>query len=101
MSKFFDPQTRTLHEVVSYAGAVKIPQDVVERKIPVREYSPLNALGPLDHPIFRRIFGGGFPITMAPLFFSTNNQMLYRGHFDTEHSTNNDLIPISNSVRYS
>lgn len=101
MSKFFDPQTCTVHEVTTYAGAVKIPQDLVARRIPVQEYSPLNSSGPLDHPIFRRTFGGGFPLTMAPLFFSRHNHILYRGYFDTGHSTNNDLVPISNKVQYS
>ena len=36
MTKFFDPTTHTLHVVETYAGAIKIPQPIVNSAIRVK-----------------------------------------------------------------
>ena len=38
MTRFFDLETGTLHVPRSYAGAVKIPAEVVARSIKIKEH---------------------------------------------------------------
>ena len=96
MTKFFDINTRTLHVVDSYAGAVKLPQEVAMNAIPVNEY-PLDAIRPIT---LRRLQAS----TFEQLFFSTDDNELHYGSFDINHNigseSSTDLVEIANTIEY-
>lgn len=96
MSKFFDTRTRQLHEVSSYAGAVKIPKEIVAAPTTIKcdTTSRLKALGELRH------FNTCYDLSKLSSFFSTKERRVLVGGFTLEHPSNKDLISVDSTIIY-
>ncbi len=96
MSKFFDMNTRTLHVVASYAGAVKLSQTIGENAIKVKEFHPADNELPDNSIKLRRQHAG----VLEQGFFSTDDRELHHGTYDLTDISNEDLVGIADTVVY-
>ena len=95
MPKFFDVNTQTLHVVESYAGAAKLPSNVVKNAIKVKEVESDN-INEVPATKLRRQYNG-----MAwQRFFSTDDKQIHLGDYDLTDKSNADLVEIAETVVY-
>jgi hypothetical protein len=94
MSKFFDPRTRQVHSVASYAGAVKIPKEIVEASIKLDESPYRLAPAPL------RRSNACTDLANVPSFFSSRELSIVTGNFCLSSSSNSDLTPVASTIIY-
>ncbi|MCL9683445.1 peptidase [Legionella maioricensis] len=95
MPRFFDVNTQTLHVVASYAGAAKLPSNVVRDAIKVEEFEPSN-INELHVTKLRRQYPG----MSLPGFFSTDDKKIHTGNYDLTDKSNVDLVEIAKTVVY-
>lgn len=86
MSKFFDPNKRVVHIVQSYAGAVKFANNKTEDCVKENE---------LASPRLRRS-----QACTPQVFFSSKDEQVCLGSFDTNDISNADLTPATQVVVY-
>jgi len=94
MSKFFDPRTRKVHSIDSYAGALKISKEIVEASIKVKENKDS-----LVSPKLRRS-NAVMGCMALPVFFSKEDHQIHTGNFNLSCASNADLIPITSTITY-
>ncbi|CEG57502.1 hypothetical protein [Legionella fallonii] len=93
MSKFFDVNTRILHKIASYAGAVKFANSGVNG-VKVKESNPdVLPEGPMK---LRRQNAGFFD----KRFFSTEDRQIHAGNFDVNSPSNADLVEITATITH-
>jgi hypothetical protein len=97
MTRFFDLETGTLHVPRSYAGAVKIPAEVVARSIKVKEHLE-DDLHEFRAPKLRRTNAG--IASHTPFFFSVEDQTIKNDNYDIFHGSNSDLVRVETMIDY-
>lgn len=95
MSKFFNLKTGVLHSVESYAGAVKLPKQVIEESAKINERILDNDGYPLMALKLRRQNAN-----QLRMFFSSENNTLLNGSYDLGDRSNRDLTEVTNIITY-
>ena len=90
MGRFFDLTSKTLHVTRSYAGAVKVPADVVAESVRIRDQ--IHGAYKL-----RRVDAGLFG---NQLFFSLEHHTVHMGNYARDHVTNQDLVDVQRVIEY-
>lgn len=97
MSKFFNPITRTLHDIRSYAGAVKFSSQYSAQLIKIPDSVSADP-ELIIIPKLRR--GHGENKLSHSLFFSSEDHLLHSGSLDKNHISNADLVDVAAIIEY-